>query len=76
ALWARWIMLNKVEFDQNRAGGVEKFIDEYWKMIHLAAGWEALVYQLLVLEAWRLLRHYEIISLLEHYEELVGMQYW
>lgn len=76
ALWARWIMLNKVEFDQDRAGGVEKFIDEYWKMIHLAAGWEALVYQLLVLAAWRLLRHYEIIPLLERYEELAGMQYW
>ena len=28
--------------------GVQSFIDEYWKMIHRAAGWDALRYWLLV----------------------------
>ena len=76
ALWARWILLNKVKFEEDRAGGVKTFIDEYWRMIHLAAGWQALVYQLLVLAAWRLLKHDEITPLIEHYEELVGAEFW
>ena len=76
ALWARWIMLNKNAFWKNRANGVVMFIDEYWRMIHLAAGWQALVDQLVVLGAHRLIKSREIVPLIKHYENLVGMDYW
>ncbi|KAF8341915.1 hypothetical protein F5887DRAFT_975638 [Amanita rubescens] len=79
ALWARWITLNKnknaLRF-QGRANGVKMFIDEYWKMIHFAAGWQALVDQLVVLGANRLLKTREIAELITYYESLVGMDYW
>ena len=76
ALWARWMMLNKNEFWKNRPNGTKMFIDEYWRMIHLAAGWQALVDQLVVLGAHRLLKTSEIVPLIKHYETLVGMSYW
>lgn len=76
ALWARWMMLNKNEFWKNRPNGTKMFIDEYWRMIHLAAGWQALVDQLVVLGAHRLLKTSEIVPLIKHYEMLVGMSYW
>jgi len=80
ALWARWITLNKNKNKNfafgRRANGVKMFIDEYWKMIHLAAGWQALVDQLVVLGANRLLKTREIAELITYYESLVGMDYW
>ena len=76
ALWARWIMLNKNTFWKDRVNGVMMFIDEYWRMIHLAAGWQALVDQLVVLGAHRLIKSREIVPLIKHYENLVGMSYW
>ena len=76
ALWARWIMLNKNAFWKDRVNGAMMFIDEYWRMIHLAAGWQALVDQLVVLGAHRLIKAREIVPLIKHYENLVGMSYW
>ncbi|KAF8631491.1 hypothetical protein AX15_002378 [Amanita polypyramis BW_CC] len=76
ALWARWMMLNKNVFAKNCVEGVRQFIDEYWRMIHLAAGWEALVYQILVFVAYRLIGQSEVIPLILYYEKLVGMDYW
>lgn len=76
ALWARWIMLNRNLFVRDRAEGVRRFIDEYWQTIHLAAGWEALVYHILVLVTFRLVKQAEVVPLILHYEQLVGMDYW
>lgn len=76
ALWARWIMLNRNGFVEDKVAGVKMFIDEYWRFIHLAAGWQALVYQLLVLAVYQLLKHDEIVPLITHYESLVGMEFW
>lgn len=75
ALWSRWIMLNKNNKNAF-AVGVKMFIDEYWRMIHLAAGWQALVDQLVLLGANRLLKTSEIAELITYYESLVGMDYW
>ncbi|KAJ6593825.1 hypothetical protein B0H19DRAFT_1246570 [Mycena capillaripes] len=64
ALWGRWIFFNRqvliVQENQSVSmfssnlfiahyfNGTKKFIDEYWKMIRLAAGWDALRYWLVV----------------------------
>lgn len=48
ALWARWILLNRSAFLADYGKGVRRFVDEYWKIIHRAAGWAALRYWLLV----------------------------
>ncbi|KAF8521676.1 hypothetical protein JB92DRAFT_2890113 [Gautieria morchelliformis] len=42
ALWGRWILLNRSFFIGNYLAGVEAFVDEYWLIIHQAAGWGAL----------------------------------
>ncbi|KAF8632893.1 hypothetical protein AX17_004739 [Amanita inopinata Kibby_2008] len=76
ALWNRWMMLNRSEFVGDHYQGTIHFIDDFWRMIHLAAGWEALLYQLLVLASWRFLKGRDIVRLLAHYERLVGMQFW
>ncbi|KAK2465590.1 hypothetical protein APHAL10511_002482 [Amanita phalloides] len=76
ALWARWIMLNRNTFAADKVEGVKMFIDEYWRMIHLAAGWQALVHQIMVFAAYRLLKHDEVVPLILYYESLVGMDYW
>jgi hypothetical protein len=66
ALWARWILLNRLvvrilrrrvyssltansnTFVADYYKGTIAFVDQYWKMIHLAAGWAALRNWLLV----------------------------
>ncbi|KAF9818030.1 hypothetical protein IEO21_02991 [Rhodonia placenta] len=67
ALWNRWIMLNR---------GVIDFVDEYWFMIHRAAGWDALRAFLLVLAANKFLDAPEVARILKHYETHTGMDYW
>ncbi|KAG7095554.1 hypothetical protein E1B28_006291 [Marasmius oreades] len=72
ALWARWIFLNRTTFIKNYLEGVRMFIDEYWKMIQLAAGWEALRYWLIVLLANRFLTGHEVAQLLKYYQGKIG----
>ncbi|CAL1708760.1 unnamed protein product [Somion occarium] len=77
ALWNRWIMLNRVKFVfEGYADGVTEFIDEYWRMIHLAAGWGALRAFLLMLMTERYLTVSEVARLLKYYEEKTGMKDW
>ncbi|KAF9003362.1 hypothetical protein BDQ17DRAFT_1425323 [Cyathus striatus] len=76
ALWARWIMLNRDVFIANFYKGTLRFIDEYWKIIHRAAGWEALRYWLLTLVMNRFLTSFEVPKVLKHYEMYTGMDYW
>ncbi|KAF7361983.1 SMC hinge domain-containing protein [Mycena venus] len=70
ALWARWIFFNHNRnfFIANYCEGVKTFIDEYWRMIRLAAGWSALRYWLLMLMANRYLLPKEVALLLARYE--------
>ncbi|KAF9269511.1 hypothetical protein L218DRAFT_272438 [Marasmius fiardii PR-910] len=72
ALWARWIILHRMTFIRNYHDGVRMFIDQYWKMIRVAAGWEALRYWLLVLLANRFLTGHEVAELLKYYQKKVG----
>ncbi|KAJ7680247.1 hypothetical protein DFH06DRAFT_1315050 [Mycena polygramma] len=48
--------------------GAEKFVDDYWKMIRLAAGWNALRYWLVMLMATRFLTGRDVALLLKRYE--------
>ncbi|KAG6917601.1 hypothetical protein DXG01_001830 [Tephrocybe rancida] len=56
--------------------GTKAFVDFYWKMIHRAAGWDALRYWLLMLVVNRFITGAEVASLLKHYESLTGMDAW
>ncbi|KAH6909471.1 hypothetical protein BKA70DRAFT_1102610 [Coprinopsis sp. MPI-PUGE-AT-0042] len=76
ALWGRWIMLNRTDFITDYPKGVRHFIDQYWKMIHRAAGWDALRYLLLLLLANRYLSAKEVAQSLKYYEEYTGMEHW
>ncbi|KAF9527426.1 hypothetical protein CPB83DRAFT_856154 [Crepidotus variabilis] len=76
SLWARWSMLHRLEFIANYLEGTITFVDEYWKMIHRAAGWDALRYWLLMLLANRFLTGSDVAQVLLHYEELTGMANW
>lgn len=76
ALWLRWIMLNRTEFMRSYYKGVIAFIDAYWRMIHQAAGWEAMRYWLLLLLTQRFLTGREVAKALKHYEERTGMSHW
>ncbi|KAJ8701619.1 hypothetical protein PTI98_000384 [Pleurotus ostreatus] len=76
ALWGRWIFLHRMEFLANYYQGVIMFVDEYWRMIHRAAGWEALRWHLVILKASKFLTFIDIAKILKHYEYLVGMEYW
>lgn len=42
------LVLDRNKFIANYFKGMIAFVDEYWKMIHRAAGWDALRYWLLV----------------------------
>lgn len=46
-------MWNRNKFIANYYKGTIAFVDAYWRMIHRAAGWDALRYWLLVsFDAW------------------------
>lgn len=45
------LSLPRNSFVADYYGGTIRFIDEYWRMIHRAAGWDALRYWLLVCRA-------------------------
>ncbi|KAF7376079.1 SMC hinge domain-containing protein [Mycena sanguinolenta] len=49
--------------------GAKKFIDDYWKMIRLAAGLDALRYYLVMLSATKFLTMKHVALLLKHYEK-------
>ncbi|KAJ7096400.1 hypothetical protein C8R44DRAFT_812947 [Mycena epipterygia] len=84
ALWARWIFHKRqVLFQQyatscdvysrnvlvaNFFNGIKSFLDEYWRMIRLAAGWDALRYWLLMLMANKFLSGREVAELIRRYE--------
>ncbi|KII91251.1 hypothetical protein PLICRDRAFT_51427 [Plicaturopsis crispa FD-325 SS-3] len=76
ALWARWIMLNRNLFVSNYYRGTLAFVDEYWRIIHRAAGWGALRVWLLMLVVNRFLQGPEIVDILKHYESLTGRATW
>ncbi|KAF9558211.1 hypothetical protein CPC08DRAFT_563452 [Agrocybe pediades] len=76
ALWARWIMLNRNTFISDHLKGTKSFIDEYWKIIHKAAGWDALRYFLFMLLANQFLTGKDIAQVLKHYEKYTGMEFW
>lgn len=76
ALWARWVVLNRNKFVANYHKGTIAFVDSYWKVIHRAAGWDALRYWLLMLLANRFLSGHEVAEILQHYESLTGMATW
>ncbi|KAF8521757.1 hypothetical protein BU17DRAFT_64744 [Hysterangium stoloniferum] len=76
ALWGRWILLNRSFFIANYIAGVEAFVDEYWLVIHQAAGWGALRAWLLVLVSRRLLKNIEMVQVLKKYNVLVGKDKW
>ncbi|THH15249.1 hypothetical protein EW146_g5194 [Bondarzewia mesenterica] len=72
ALWSRWILLHRNSFVENYCKGVIAFVDEYWSLIQLAAGWKALRVHLLVLAQSRYLTGPELVKILQHYESLTG----
>ncbi|KAJ8519440.1 hypothetical protein ONZ45_g3643 [Pleurotus djamor] len=76
ALWARWMMLSRPIFVEDYFAGTVAFIDEYWRIIHRAAGWDALRYYLLILVAGRFLNLAQVARALKHYEHLIGMEFW
>ncbi|KLO05309.1 hypothetical protein SCHPADRAFT_1002977 [Schizopora paradoxa] len=76
ALWARWILLNRNKFVANYLLGMKDFIDEYWQMIHRAAGFAALRVWLLVFVSNRYLTGTDFCDLLKYYSDLVGMNLW
>ncbi|KAF4582594.1 hypothetical protein EYR38_002722 [Pleurotus pulmonarius] len=76
ALWGRWIFLHRMEFLVDYYQGAIMFVDEYWRMIHHAAGWDALRWHLVKLKASKFLSFSDIAKVLKHYEYLVGMEYW
>ncbi|KAF9486280.1 hypothetical protein BDN70DRAFT_870376 [Pholiota conissans] len=76
ALWMRWIMLNRNKFISNYHKGVITFVDEYWKIIHRAAGWDALRYFLFNLLVNHFLDARNMAKILRHYEGLTGMDGW
>ncbi|RDB30322.1 hypothetical protein Hypma_007240 [Hypsizygus marmoreus] len=76
ALWARWIVLNRNTFVADYYKGTIAFVNAYWRMIHRAAGWDALRYWLLMLLANRFINGNEVARILKHYEGLTGMDSW
>ncbi|KIY43504.1 hypothetical protein FISHEDRAFT_53376 [Fistulina hepatica ATCC 64428] len=76
ALWARWIFLNRRFFISNFQNGCKKFVEDYYEMIHLTAGWDALRFLLLALLANRFLTGHDVAVVLKYYESLTGMDYW
>ncbi|KAJ3725964.1 hypothetical protein C8R42DRAFT_718219 [Lentinula raphanica] len=76
ALWGRWIMLNRRWFIQDFLVGTIDFVDKYWRMIHMAAGWSALRYWLTMLMVNKYLQANEVAHVLTHYEEKTGMKNW
>jgi len=76
ALWARWIFLNRNKLIANYVKGVMAFVDDYWKMIHRAAGWDALRYWCWLLMANKILTGRDVAKVLVYYEELTGMASW
>ncbi|OBZ78402.1 hypothetical protein A0H81_02614 [Grifola frondosa] len=77
ALWNRWIMLNRTKFRfKGYLQGVLHFIDQYWQMIHRAAGWRALRGFLLMMAINRYLEISEVNKVLDHYESKTGMEFW
>ncbi|KAK0445967.1 uncharacterized protein EV420DRAFT_1570913 [Desarmillaria tabescens] len=76
ALWARWILLNRSTFIANYCRGITEFVDEYWLMIHKAAGWKALRYWLMTMLSNRYLKGEEVASVLKFYEDKTQMDLW
>ncbi|CCM01232.1 uncharacterized protein FIBRA_03280 [Fibroporia radiculosa] len=77
ALWNRWIMLNRGKFIlDDYCKGVIEFVDQYWLMIHRAAGWAALRTFLVVLATNKYLKPAEVVKVLKHYESHTGMEFW
>ncbi|KAF8587869.1 hypothetical protein K439DRAFT_742153 [Ramaria rubella] len=76
ALWGRWILLNRPFFIANYRKGVEAFLDEYWLVIHHAAGWGAWRAWLMVLVSRRFLNNVEMVQMLKKYNNLVGKDKW
>ncbi|KAI5117885.1 hypothetical protein M0805_002276 [Coniferiporia weirii] len=76
ALWGRWIMLNRNAFIADYEKGAKMFINEYWRMIHRAAGFSALRLYLLGFVQNRFLTGPQFCDLLEYYSDLVGMDLW
>ncbi|KAF8906729.1 hypothetical protein CPB84DRAFT_1844201 [Gymnopilus junonius] len=63
-------------FIANYYKGAIAFVDEYWKIIHKACGWDALRYFLFILLANQFLNGHEIAQVLLHYEKHTGMAFW
>ncbi|KAK0482243.1 hypothetical protein IW261DRAFT_1466979 [Armillaria novae-zelandiae] len=76
ALWARWILLNRSKFIANYCRGITEFVDEYWPIIHKAAGWKALRFWLMTMLANRYLKGEEVSSVLKFYESKTQMDLW
>ncbi|KAI0765307.1 hypothetical protein C8Q74DRAFT_1458431 [Fomes fomentarius] len=77
ALWNRYIMVHRIDFIFNDYfEGVKKFIDQYWEMIHLAAGWRALRAFLIMLCVNKYLTFDKVLKTLEYYENKTGMKGW
>ncbi|CDO77956.1 hypothetical protein BN946_scf184971.g6 [Trametes cinnabarina] len=77
ALWNRWIMLNGTHFILNKyENGVQSFLDQYWRMIHNAAGWRALRAFLMMLHVHKYLTLSGVTKMLKYYEEKTGMKLW
>ncbi|KAI0371307.1 hypothetical protein BV20DRAFT_942137 [Pilatotrama ljubarskyi] len=77
ALWNRWIMLHKSSFiTHHYYDGVERFLDQYWKFIHKAAGWRALRSFLLMMNVNKYLTFSDVAKLLKEYEGKTGMDLW
>jgi len=70
ALWGRWILLKRPQFLADYYKGTVAFIDEYWRIIHRAAGWAALRTWLLMFVVNRFLTGSEVAQILRHYESL------
>ncbi|KAJ7647404.1 hypothetical protein FB45DRAFT_893355 [Roridomyces roridus] len=70
ALWARWIFARRNFFIAHYFKGAKQFVEDNWKMIRRAAGWEALRYFLLLLLTGKFLSGAEVAKLLNIYSDL------
>ncbi|EKM49415.1 uncharacterized protein PHACADRAFT_201677 [Phanerochaete carnosa HHB-10118-sp] len=75
ALWNRVTFTFRRE-DETYCSGVQTFIDEYYVMIHRAAGWAALRAFLIVLAANKFLNIRDVLKLLNHYDKKVKKNEW
>jgi hypothetical protein len=74
ALWVRWIFFNRSSFHHDPFDGMLEFVGDYWEMIRLAAGWDALRHWLLIFVSNRYITGEQLVHVVLRYEELCAAE--